>query len=447
MLCYFIANFICSNMLRVVKVRLYPNNQQQQSLAQAFGSCRWLWNYCLNLMNQTYKETAKGLSGYEVKKIIPQLKKEYEWLKLTYSQCLQQVCLNLGVAFNNFFEKRARYPRFKSKHGKQSIQYPQNVKVVDNCLSLPKIGDVSAIIHRPIEGKVKTVTITKNCSNQYFAAILFEDGKDKPEQKTEGKAIGIDLGLTHFAITSDGSKFNNPKIFTKHEKNLKLKQQQLSRKQKRLSVVLGVSPMNNFIKKGSNNRIKARKKVARVHRKITNCREDFLHKLSRRIVNENQVIVVENLNVKGMMQNHKLAQSIQQVGWGMFCTMLKYKAEMEGKIYQEVDRFFPSSKTCHVCLNQVKSLPLDVRFWTCSHCKTRHDRDINAAINLRDEGLRILTSDPALSQSARERASLTSGTGDKACRPGVSRSKGGRKKSTTTLSVGQEAYTVLEKSV
>jgi putative transposase len=164
---------------------------------------------------------------------------------------------------------------------------------------------------------------------------------------------------------------------------------------------------------------------------IINCREDFLHKLSRRIVNKNQVIVVENLNVKGMMQNHCLAKSIQHFCWGMFCIMLKYKAEMSGKIYQEVDRFFPSSKTCHVCLNQVSSLPLEVRIWTCEHCKTKHDRDINASINLRDEGLRI----------------LTPGMGDKACRPDVSRSNRGRKKSTTTLSAGQEAYTVREASV
>ncbi|GET39668.1 RNA-guided endonuclease InsQ/TnpB family protein [Microseira wollei] len=408
-------------MLKVVKVRLYPDAQQRQSLAQAFGSCRWLWNYCLNLMNQTYKETGKGLSGYEVKKLIPQLKKEHDWLSLTYSQCLQQVCLNLGVAFNNFFEKRANYPRFKSKNGKQSLQYPQNVKVTGNYLTLPKIGDVTAIIHRPIEGKIKNVTSSKNCYKQYFAAILFDDGKDTllsspliGGKERGGKAIGIDLGLNHFAVTSDGSKFDNPRILNKHEKNLKLKQQQLSRKQK-----------------GSKNRIKARKKVAIVQRKITNCREDFLHKLSRRIVNENQVIVVENLKVKGMMQNHCLAKSIQQVGWGMFCTMLKYKAEMSGKIYQEVDRFFPSSKTCHVCLKQVGSLPLDVRTWTCEHCHTKHDRDINAAINLRDEGLRI----------------LTSGTGDKACRPEVNHSKGGRQKSTTTFFVGQEAYTVPSGSV
>ena len=401
-------------MFKVVKVRLYPNPQQQQLLEQSFGNCRWLWNYCLNLMNQTYKQTGKGLSGYEVKKLIPQLKKEHEWLTLTYSQCLQQVCLNLGVAFNNFFEKRAKYPRFKSKHGKQSIQYPQNVKVAQHHLTIPKIGNVCATIHRTIEGKVKRVTISKNCSNQYFAAILFNDGKEQPQPSTEGKAIGIDLGLNHFAVTSDGSKFDNPRLLNQHQQNLLLKQQQLSRKQK-----------------GSSNRNKARKKVARVHRKINNCRADFLHKLSRRIVNENQVIIVENLNIKGMMQNHCLAKSIHQVGWGMFGTMLKYKAEAEGKIYQEVDRFFPSSKTCHVCLNQVGNLSLAVRNWTCEHCKTSHERDLNAALNIRNEGLRI----------------LTSGTGDKACCPDVSRSNRGRKKSTIALSVGQEAYCVREASL
>ena len=390
-------------MLRAIKIRLYPNTEQKQSLEQSFGNCRWLWNYCLNLMNQTYIETGKGLSGYEVKKLIPQLKKQYEWLSLAISACLQQVCLNLGVAFNNFFERRAKYPRFKSKHGRQSIQYPQNVKVFDNYLKIPKIGDVKAVIHRPIEGKIKTVTISKNCCGQYFASILFDDGKEKPEASTEGKAVGIDVGLTHFAITSDASKFDNPRFLTKYEKNLKLKQQQLSRKQK-----------------GSNNRNNARKKVAKVHRKITNCREDFLHKLSRRIVDDNQVIVTENLNVKGMMKNHCLAKAIGQVGWGMFMTMLKYKAEQDGKTYLEVDRFFPSSKTCHVCLNQVGSLPLDVRKWTCNNCHTTHDRDVNAAINLREEGLRI----------------LTCGTRDKAYRQTVSRSNRGRKKSTTVLVSG-----------
>jgi putative transposase len=392
-------------MLKVVKVRLYPNRHQQEALSQSFGNCRWLWNHCLNLMNEIYKETGKGLSGYQVKKQIPQLKREYEWLKLTYSQCLQSVCLNLGVAFNNFFERRTGYPSFKSKHDKQSIQYPQNVKRMGDCLRLPMVGDVKAVFHREIEGKFKTVTVSKNCSNQYYAAILFEDGKDKPRSFSEGKAIGIDLGLTHFAITSDGSKFDNPRWFKKHEQNLKLKQQQLSRKQK-----------------GSNNRSKSRLKVAKVHNKIAKCREDFQHKLSRRIVNENQVVCVENLAVANMVKNHKLALAISQVGWGMFCTMLKYKLEQEGKVYQEVDRFFASSKTCNNCLNRVDSLDLSIRFWDCESCGTHHDRDINAAKNIRDEGLRILN--------------LTSGTGDKAYCQTVRRSNRGRKKSTTALVSG-----------
>ena len=406
-------------MLKVVKVRLYPDAQQQQSLVQAFGSCRWLWNYFLNLMNQTYKETGKGLSGYEVKKQIPQLKKEYEWLKLTYSQCLQQTCLNLGVAFNNFFERRAKYPRFKSKHGKQSIQYPQNVEKIDNCLRLPKIGDVKAVFHRPIEGKIKTVTVSKNKADQYFASILFDDGLEKAHLTIEGKNIGIDLGLTHFCITSEGSKFDNPKWIKKHEKNLKIKQQQLSRKPQ-----------------GSNNRNKSRKKVAKVHLKIANCRSDFHHKLSRRIVNESKVICVENLAVANMVKNHKLSKAISQVGWGQFCTMLKYKAEQEGKTYVEVDRFFASSKTCNVCLNQVDSLPLEIRFWNCNNCQTKNiDRDVNAAKNIRDEGLRIIeVASPGETPGVYDDRS--SGTGDKAYRQTVRRSNRGRKKSTAALVSG-----------
>jgi putative transposase len=405
-------------MLKVVKIRLYPNNQQKPSLEQSFGNCRWLWNYSLNLMNQTYQETGKGLSSYDIKKKIPRLKQEHEWLKLAYSQCLQQVCINLGTAFNNFFEKRAKYPRFKSKHGKQSIQYPQNVKVLENALKLPKIGEVKAVVHRPIEGEVKTVTVTKNRCDQYFASILFEDGKPNPDSSTEGKAVGVDLGLNHFAVTSDGSKFDNPRWMAKHERNLKRKQQDLSRKQK-----------------GSNNRNKARKKVARVHNKVARCREDFLHKLSRRIVDENQVICVENLNVKGMVKNPNLAKAISQVGWGMFLTMLKYKAEQEGKIYIEVDRFFPSSKTCNVCLNQIDSLPLEIRNWTCSNCGTSHDRDLNAAINLKEEGLRLLTGriNPGGNLQGQP---LTCGTRGQAYCPDVRPNRRGRKKSTVGQSVG-----------
>ena len=235
--------------------------------------------------------------------------------------------------------------------------------------------------HRDFDGTIKTVTVSRNPDGKYFVSVLVDDGKEKPESMPVTKTVGIDVGLTHFAITSDGSKFDNPKYFVKRQKNLKRKQQKLSRK-----------------KKGSQNRKKARLAVAKVHAKIARCREDFLHKLSRKIVNENQVVAVENLKVKGMVKNHNLAKAISDVGWGMFCTMLKYKAESEGKTYIEIDRFFPSSKTCHVCLNRVDNLSLDVRVWTCKHCGTYHDRDVNAAINIRNEALGILslgTSDTA----------------------------------------------------
>jgi transposase, IS605 OrfB family, central region len=371
-----------ATMFQAYKYRIYPTIEQQTSLAKSFGCCRWYWNYALNLCQETYKTTGKGLSRTVIQRLLPQLKKEYPWLTDAYSQCLQVVALNLSTAYKNFFEKRAKLPRFKSKHGRQSISYPQNVKFQGDYLKLPgKVGLVYCLRHREFEGTIKTVTVSKNPDGKYYASVLVDDGKETPNLSTNGKAIGIDLGLTHFAITSDGDKYSNPKHFVKHERNLKRKQQKLSRKQK-----------------GSQSRQKARLKVAKVHSKISRCREDFLHKLSRKIVNENQVIAVEDLGVKNLVRNHKLAKAISDCGWGMFSTMLKYKAEKEGKTYLEVDRFFPSSKTCNVCLNQVGSLPLDVRSWPIEHCQTTHDRDINASINIKNEALRILslgTSDTA----------------------------------------------------
>ena len=389
-------------MYKAYKFTIKPNTEQEIALAKSFGCCRWFWNYSLNLWQETYKTTGKGLTRNYIQGLLPSLKKEYEWLTDAYSQCLQVVALNLSQAYQNFFEKRARLPRFKSKHGRQSISYPANVKFEGDYLKLPgKVGLVYCVRHREFEGTIKTVTISKNPDGKYYASILVDDGLELPETSKDGKGIGIDLGLTHFAITSNGTKYENPRHLAKRQRNLKRKQQKLSRK-----------------KKGSNNRQKARRKVAKVHSKISRCREDFLHKLSRKIVNENQVIAVENLNVKGMVRNHNLAKAISDCGWGMFCTMLKYKAECEGKTYIEVDRFFPSSKTCNVCLNQVASLPLDVRTWTCEHCKTTHDRDINAAINIKNEALRILVLSKA--------EVLSLGTSDTAYRGDV-RPKVGRK--------------------
>lgn len=362
-------------MLKVVKVRLYPTTEQEEALSRSFGCVRWLWNRFLAQNNQTYQATGKGLSRFDYQKQLPQLKQEFEWLGETYSQCLQVVCLNLSRAFINFFEGRAQYPQFKSKKSKHSVSYPQNVKIQGDYLKLPKIGQIYARIHRDVIGELKTVTISKNPDGKYFASLLLEDGTDATTKSSDGKAIGIDLGLSDFAVASDGSKFKQPKWMKRRERNIKRKQQNLSRKVK-----------------GSQNRDKACRSVALAHSKVSHCREDFLHKLSRKVVNENQVIVVEDLHVKGMVRNPNLSKAISSVGWGMFCTMLKYKAEAEGKVYLEVSRFFPSSKTCNHCLNVVGSLPLDVRAWTCSSCNTHHDRDINAAINIRNEGLRTLAS-------------------------------------------------------
>ena len=360
-------------MYKAYKYRIYPTNEQENLLAKSFGCARWFWNYALNLCQETYKNTGKGLSRGYIQGLLPALKKEYEWLKEPYSQCLQVVALNLSTAYKNFFEKKAMLPKFKSKNSRQSISYPQNVKFDGDYINLPKIGLVHCKRHRDFEGDIKTVTVSRNPDGKYFVSLLIDDGKANPESVPVDKAVGIDVGLTHCAITSDGSKFTNPKFFVKCQRNLKRKQQKLSRK-----------------KKGSQNRKKAKLAVAKVHSQIARCREDFLQKLSRKIVNENQVIAVENLNIKGMVKNHNLAKAISDVGWGMFCTMLKYKAESEGKQYIEIDRWFPSSKTCNVCLNQVEHLTLDVRAWTCKYCGTHHDRDVNAAINIRNEALRIL---------------------------------------------------------
>ena len=275
-------------MLTATKVRIYPNAKQEESLAKAFGCARWLWNNSLAETQKVYQETGKGLGQFALNKRLPELKKEYEWLAETHSQVLQSVSLNMSRAFVNFFERRAKYPNFKSKHGKQSIQYPQGVRIVEGRkIFLPKIGHIKAVVHREVIGTIKTVTVSRNQSGHYLASVLTENGSDLPNVSFSGKIIGIDVGLTHLAVTSDGSKFDNPRHLARAAKNLKRKQQKLSRKVK-----------------GSNTRNKARILVAKAHQHTANARKDWLHKLSRRLVDENQVIAVEDLHVKGMMKNH-----------------------------------------------------------------------------------------------------------------------------------------------
>jgi putative transposase len=361
-------------MLTATKIRLYPDASQVEKLAKAFGCVRWLWNNSLAETQKRYQETGKGLGQFALNNRLPTLKKEFDWLSEPHSQVLQMVNLHLSRAFVNFFEKRAAYPTFKSKHERQAIHYPQGVKVVEGRkLYLPKIGHVKAVVHRHITGTIKTVTVSKDPSGKYYASILTETGEPTPAVSLDGKVLGLDVGLTHLAITSDGSKFDNPRHVARAEKNLKRKQRKLSRKVK-----------------GSKSRDKARLLVAKAHDKVANARKDYLHKLSARLVRENQVIAVEDLHVKGMMKNPNLAKAIGDVGWGLLTGFLKYKAERAGKGYVEVNRFFPSTKACSGCGHVLKSLPLTLRTWTCPQCGALHDRDVNAAKNIAQEAQRLI---------------------------------------------------------
>jgi putative transposase len=368
-----------SKMLKAIKVRLYPTTEQQVTLSRSFGCARWYWNHALNACIQHYQETGKTLKLAAYKGMLPQLKKEFPWLKEDcYSAVLQCVAINLNKAYTNFFQGRAKFPRFKSKQGKQSIQYPQNVTVKGDNLCVPKIGEIKAVFHREISGTIKTVTISKTPSDKYFASILCET-KDKAQGNSGDKTLGIDLGLKDFAVVHDGekiTKYSNPKHLKRYKKNLARKQQKLARKTK-----------------GSKTRERYRKFVAKVHERVSNTRQDFLHKLSRKLVDESQVIVVENLNVKGMVRNRKLAKAISDVGWGMFINFLAYKLKRkEGKLV-EIGRFFPSSKKCSCCGHVMDELPLDIREWNCPSCGTHHDRDANASLNIRTEGIRIMAMD------------------------------------------------------
>ncbi len=375
---------------QAVKVRLYPTNEQTQILAIHFGCARWWWNHGLNKCIETYKETGKGLSQSGLNSLLPALKKdkETEWLRDCYSQVLQSVSLNLSRAYQNFFEGKAKYPKFKSIHQRQSIQYPQKVKQVNECLKFPgSLGIVKAKIHRPLDGIIKTVTVSKCPSGKYYASVLMEYDGENPTSNTDGKAsavsvsrtvVGIDLGIKDFAITYDGektSKYPNPKHLAKYENKLAKKKRIAARK-----------------KIGSNRRRKAMRTVARVYEQVSNVRQDYLHKLSRKIVDNNQVVVVENLNVLGMVRNHKLAHAISDTGWGTFVNFLSYKLERNGGTLIEINRWFPSSKLCSNCHYQINDLPLDLRTWICPSCGTQHDRDGNAALNIRAEGIRMLSS-------------------------------------------------------
>jgi putative transposase len=391
-------------MLTATRVRLYPNATQVQALARQFGCARWAWNNALAETQRLYRETGKGL-GYEAMCArLPKLKGEFPWLADAVAQALQQALRNLSRAFVNFFERKARYPRFKSKHGPQSVQFPQGVSLGPKRMKLPKVGWIKAVLHRPIVGAIKTVTVTREACGHHYASILTEDGRETPPASADGPVLGVDVGLTDFAVTSAGSHFPNPRHLAKHERNLARKQRKLSRK-----------------RKGSRSRDKARRLVARVHERIKNARRDFCHKVSRRLVNENQVLAVEDLNVRGMVRSPTLAKAISDAAWGMLVRFCGYKAERDGKVLVKTGRFFPSSRACSCCGVVRAEMPLSVRVWTCEGCGTVHDRDENAATNIRDEAKRVIMAGlvPAISSGAGETV-----------RGGVASRRRGRKAST-----------------
>lgn len=362
-------------MLKAYKFRLYPNKEQEIYFSKCFGSVRFIYNKMLNDKIEYYKKNNKMLNNTPA-----QYKKEYIWLKEVDSLALANAQMNLDKAYKNFFrDKSVGFPKFKSKKNNYYSYTTNNQKntidIVDGkYIKLPKLKTLIRIKqHRqiPKDGKIKSATISQNPSGKYYISILVEQEiKELPKNEF---AVGIDLGLTDFAITSDGVKYSNPRYLRKSLNKLAKEQRKLSRR-----------------KKGSKNRNKQRIKVAKLHEKIANQRKDFLYKLSFELINENQVICLEDLQVKEIQQNKYLAQSVSDVGWHEFRRQLEYKAKWYGRIISFVDKWYPSSQICSNCGNNTGKKSLDIREFDCPYCGKHHDRDINASINILHEGLRIL---------------------------------------------------------
>lgn len=361
-------------MFKSFKYRIYPTEDQIKKINHSINVCRLVYNLALETKMWAWQSLRISLRSFDLCYQLPELKKEYKWISEVDSQSLQAEIKKIDVAYKNFFNGKG-YPKFKSKRTSGSFSCPNGKRCVDwinNTLTIPKIKNINIKLSRKFEGKIKTVTISRNSTGKYFASILVEMDYIIPEKPTIKNSIGVDLGLKDFATLSTGEKIDNPKYLKNSLIRLKILQRRISRK-----------------KKGSKNRKKANLKVALLYEKITNQRKDFLHKLSHKLISDNQTdtICVETLAITNMVKNHSLALAINDAGWGEFVRQLEYKGNWRGKNIIKIDRWFASSKICSSCNYKYDELTLDQREWTCQKCNTTHDRDINAAINIRNSGM------------------------------------------------------------
>jgi putative transposase len=361
---------------RAYRFRFYPTPEQEQILARTFGCARFAYNHMLRLRTDAWYQRQERVGYHETSAALTALKKtpEHAWLNEVSSVPVQQALRHLQTAFANFFAKRAKYPNFRRKDGAQSAEYTTSAFKWDGAaLTLAKMKEPLAIRFSrqiPKGAKVTTCTVSKDAAGRYHVSMLCDDAVSE-KKKVKGQ-VGIDLGLTHFAILSTGEKIAAPNAFRKNEAKLAKLQRRLAKKQK-----------------GSANRLKAKLKVARMHAKTADSRRDFLHKLSTRLINENQVIAIESLAVSNMQKNRSLAKSISDASWSEFVRQLTYKAEWYGRTLVGIDRWYPSSKRCSDCGHAVAKMPLRIREWTCPECGSIHDRDVNAARNVLAAGLAV----------------------------------------------------------
>mgnify|MGYP003335589485 CR=1 FL=1 len=362
------------------KFRLYPNKEQEIKLAKHFGCVRWCYNHFLDKRVKYYLESKeknlkkKSLNYNDDAKALTEIKKKEatKWLNEVNAQSLQHALKHLESGFNRFFNKLSKFPNFKKKNNKQSFRVPQNIKIKNNKLYITKFMEgIEIRLHRKIEGEIRNATVTKNCAGQYHVSIGVQ--REIKKLKPNNKVIGIDLGIKTLITCSDGTIYENIKPYRNLESRRRILAKNLSR-----------------TVKGSKGREKARRKLAKLDNYICNVRKDHLHKVSHKIVSENQTIIIENLNVSGMLKNRKLSKSIWDCSFSELVRQISYKSNWYGKELIQVSRWFPSSKTCSNCFYINDNLTLADREWNCPKCEIKHDRDLNAAINIKRQGLNQL---------------------------------------------------------